>query len=151
MTPDIADSADLRADQAGMLKIKIVVGQPEVLQNVDYRHANVTEMPRLGSLQVNLFNCQDLIPGDSDGKSDPFLAITYFGQTLKTKVIKESLNPIYNQRLLFEAVPIFKLANHPPPLVIKVFDDDFIGSDFLGVTVVDLKKMNEQGHLKVNP
>lgn len=98
-----------------------------------------------------MFNAQNIIPGDDDGKSDPFLAATYFGNTQKTEVIKESLNPIYNTRLFLEAVPIFKLDNNPPPLVIKVFDKDLIGSDFLGVTVVDLKKMRDLGHLKVNP
>lgn len=56
-------------------------------------------MPKIGSLICNVYNCQDLIPGDDNGKSDPYLELTYYGKTVTTEIIQESLNPIYNTRL----------------------------------------------------
>jgi hypothetical protein len=38
-------------------------------------------------------------------------------------------------------IDVFDITKNPPPIIIKVFDEDLIGSDFLGTAVVDLKLM----------
>jgi hypothetical protein len=86
----------MRQDEAGMIKMKIVVGDVDFLKNNNYVHANVTESPSQGNIICNIFHCQNLIPGDDSGKSDPYLKINYYGKEVETVVIEDSLNPVYN-------------------------------------------------------
>ena len=51
---------------------------------------------------------------------------------------------------MLDNVPIYKLEGHPPPLSLKVFDDDLIGCDFMGLSIIDLKQMYQKGHLIKN-
>jgi Ca2+-dependent lipid-binding protein len=66
-------------------------------------------MPSQGNLICNVYNCQNLIPADSDGTSDPYVEVNYYGRKAKTQVIDDSINPIYNTRLVIDNVPIYKL------------------------------------------
>lgn len=43
--PDMAESPNMRDDQAGMIKMKVVIGDPRHLAQINYKHANETEMP----------------------------------------------------------------------------------------------------------
>lgn len=149
-TPDMAESPNMRDDEAGMIKMKIVIGPTRDLAQVTYKHANETEMPQMGNIICNIYNCQDLIPGDECGNSDPFITMNYYGKKQKTPVVEDSINPIFNCRLVLEDVPIFRLDGNPPPITLKIFDKDFIGEDFLGMSLVDLKEMYQKGHLTKN-
>ena len=66
-------------------------------------------MPENGNLIVNLYHALNLIPGDDTGNSDPYFVISYYGKEIKSSTIYESTNPIFNEKLCFENVPIFKL------------------------------------------
>ena len=118
--------------------------------DIKYQRANVTECPKKGTIICNIFNCQNLLPGDENGTSDPFLTATYYGQTVNTETIDDTLNPLFNQRIILKNIDVFDITKNPPPIIIKVFDEDLIGSDFLGTAVVDLKLMYQKGHLKFN-
>ena len=41
-------------------------------------------MPLMGNIICNIYNCQNLIPADSDGTSDPYMTCSYYGRTAKT-------------------------------------------------------------------
>ena len=43
--PDMAKAPNMRQDEAGMIKMKIVVGDVDFLRSNNYVHANVTESP----------------------------------------------------------------------------------------------------------
>lgn len=120
-TPDIAKSDGMRPDLAGTVKMQIHVGFSGTV-NIKYQRANVTECPKKGTIICNVFNCQNLLPGDENGTSDPFLTATYYGQTVKTETIEDTLNPLFNQRIVMKNIDIFDITKNPPPIIIKLFD-----------------------------
>lgn len=68
--------------------------------------------------------------------SDPYVMIILGLQSMKTKVIKNTLNPIWNERLML-SIP------HPvPPLKVQVFDKDtFSADDRMGEAEVDIQPL----------
>jgi len=89
-----------------------------------------------GSLHVSIIKATDLRSADSNGLSDPFVKIgTYdddsdFSSLAKGTVIKETLNPEWNQEFNID----LKAGNTRETLGIRVqvWDHDFISNDFLG-------------------
>ena len=45
--------------------------------------------------------------------------------------------------------PLFDIE-HSPPIIIKVFDDDTFGSDFMGGAVLDITHGIKEGFVKFN-
>uniref|UniRef100_A0A9J7YZL8 Extended synaptotagmin-like protein 1b n=1 Tax=Cyprinus carpio carpio TaxID=630221 RepID=A0A9J7YZL8_CYPCA len=89
-----------------------------------------------GMLRIHLVEAQNLVAKDNmmggmvKGKSDPYVKIQIGGETFKSQVIKENLNPTWNE--MYEVV----LTQLPgQELTLEVFDkdmdmnDDFMGSD----------------------
>uniref|UniRef100_A0A672MQX1 Extended synaptotagmin-1-like n=1 Tax=Sinocyclocheilus grahami TaxID=75366 RepID=A0A672MQX1_SINGR len=89
-----------------------------------------------GMLRIHLVEGQNLVAKDNmmggmvKGKSDPYVKIQIGGETFKSQVIKENLNPTWNE--MYEVV----LTQLPgQELTLEVFDkdmdmkDDFMGSD----------------------
>uniref|UniRef100_A0A673GS86 Zinc finger CCCH domain-containing protein 10-like n=1 Tax=Sinocyclocheilus rhinocerous TaxID=307959 RepID=A0A673GS86_9TELE len=88
-----------------------------------------------GMLRIHLVEGQNLVAKDNlmggmvKGKSDPYVKIQVGGETFKSQVIKENLNPVWNE--MYEVV-----LTHLPgqELTLEVFDrdmdmkDDFMGS-----------------------
>ncbi|OHT00693.1 hypothetical protein TRFO_32557 [Tritrichomonas foetus] len=80
-------------------------------------------------LHVKVCEAHDLIAADIGGKSDPYckLKLKSFGKkdkALKTKTIKETLDPVWNQE--------FDLTSKSPAddvLLISVYDKDKLGKD----------------------
>jgi len=89
-----------------------------------------------GKLHITLVKGDMLRPADPNGLADPWVAIgTYdddghFRSLKKSKVIKESLNPQWNEELEIELTP--GNLKHTEGLKFLVWDQDFISDDFLG-------------------
>jgi Ca2+-dependent lipid-binding protein len=74
-----------------------------------------------GSLELEILNAKNLISADTNGKSDPFLKVYLndleTGSIYKTKTIKKTLNPTWNEKTSLEilnrvnSVLIFKLRD----------------------------------------
>ncbi|KAI5095972.1 extended synaptotagmin-1 isoform X1, partial [Silurus meridionalis] len=86
-----------------------------------------------GVLRIHLKEAQALIAKDSfmggmvKGKSDPYVKIRVGGTTFKSRVIKENLNPVWNE--LYEVI----LTALPGQEVhFDLFDKDMDQDDFLG-------------------
>uniref|UniRef100_A0A672MX01 Extended synaptotagmin-1-like n=1 Tax=Sinocyclocheilus grahami TaxID=75366 RepID=A0A672MX01_SINGR len=90
-----------------------------------------------GMLRIHLVEGQNLVAKDNmmggmvKGKSDPYVKIQIGGETFKSQVIKENLNPTWNE--------MYELPGQE--LTLEVFDkdmdmkDDFMGSSYLNKTV----------------
>lgn len=64
--------------------------------------------------------------------SDPFCKLKYEGKIQKTNVVRENLNPEWNESFDFEYIPGASMN-------IEVFDWDFLGSnDFMGTVVINM-------------
>lgn len=103
------------------------------------------EVSTVGTLSVIVKEGRDL-PVMDRNSSDPYVKLRIGAQKKKTKVIKESLNPKWDEEFLFENVPI------SAKMVMSVFDEDKVGSDdTMGEAEIDLRteqtKSNSQpGH-----
>jgi len=87
-------------------------------------------------LVIGLLEGRNLAAKDSNGKSDPYVIVTNDKDKSKThhsKVISESLNPIWKESFMFE-------ITHIPDATLRfeVRDKDMIGSDFIGITTIPL-------------
>ncbi|TRY66346.1 hypothetical protein DNTS_024336 [Danionella cerebrum] len=89
-------------------------------------------MPK-GILRIHFLEAQDLVGKDTymggliKGKSDPYGVIQLGKQLFKSKVIKESLNPKWNE--------VYEVAVYNQPsqnMFIELFDEDTDKDDFLG-------------------
>ena len=98
---------------------------------------------------LHVYQLRDLPSADSSGSSDPYVKLHNFGssQILKTKTIKETLNPIFYESILFYHQ--FNEKKYAPPIILDIYDWDALDSDdFIGRAVTTLDKwempINEQ-------
>jgi hypothetical protein len=80
---------------------------------------------------INIYQARNLTPCDSDGTSDPFVKVTYLDRKHELKPVDSTLNPIYNERVVFQGIEI-PMLKESPPIIIEVWDNDPIGADFIG-------------------
>jgi hypothetical protein len=107
-------------DDAGV--IKIFVGVYNETNNIkrepfesDIGRSYVGE----GKLFVNLYQGKSILSGDEDGSSDPFVKAIFYGSAKESKVIEDTLNPIWYQRL---ELPAKIFQKEIPPIILKVYD-----------------------------
>ncbi|KMZ70853.1 ARF-GAP domain 13 [Zostera marina] len=68
--------------------------------------------------------------------SDPYVILTMGNQTMKTRVIKSNLNPIWNEKLMLS------IPNPIPPLRLQVYDKDkFTTDDRMGEAELDIQPL----------
>nr|GMD40958.1 synaptotagmin-5-like [Ipomoea batatas] len=105
------------------------------------------ELKPVGMLDVKLIQAKELTNKDLIGKSDPFAEV--FVRPLRarmknSKVISNSLNPIWNEHFEFEVEDI--ATQH---LTVKVYDDEGVqSSELIGCAQFPLKDL-EPGKVKV--
>ncbi|XP_072462226.1 multiple C2 and transmembrane domain-containing protein 1 isoform X4 [Notamacropus eugenii] len=97
--------------------------------------------PGMYQLDITLRRGQNLAARDRGGTSDPYVKFKIGGkEVFRSKIIHKNLNPVWEEKACI-------LIDHPrEPLYIKVFDydfglqDDFMGSAFLDLTLLELKR-----------
>ncbi|XP_044204052.1 extended synaptotagmin-1 isoform X2 [Thunnus albacares] len=95
-----------------------------------------------GVLRIHLLDAQNLVAKDNlmggmvKGKSDPYVKINIGGTTFKSHVIKENLNPTWNE--MYEVV----LNEHSnQEIQFEAFDKDLDSDDFLGRFSIKLNEV----------
>ncbi|KFW07755.1 Dysferlin, partial [Eurypyga helias] len=88
-------------------------------------------------LRCYLYQARDLIAMDKDSFSDPYAIVSFLHQSQKTVVIKNTLNPTWDQTLIFYEIEIFgdpqNVSDSPPNIVVEIYDHDTYGADeFMG-------------------
>ncbi|XP_020090459.1 C2 and GRAM domain-containing protein At1g03370 isoform X2 [Ananas comosus] len=87
-------------------------------------------------LIVQVIEARNLLAMDSNGLSDPYAKLQLGKQRSKTKVIKENLNPTWNEEFSF------RVGDLNDELTIYVLDEDkYFADDFLGQVKVSLTKV----------
>ncbi|XP_032873183.1 multiple C2 and transmembrane domain-containing protein 1 isoform X1 [Amblyraja radiata] len=114
----------------------------QVLGSSDVDHLSASA----GMYQLNILlkSGHKLAVRDRGGTSDPYVKIKIAGREIfRSRIIHKSLNPVWN-----EDISIL-MENITEPLYIKVFDydfglhDDFMGSAYLELTNLELKRPTE--------
>ncbi|KAH0665243.1 hypothetical protein KY285_026449 [Solanum tuberosum] len=82
----------------------------------------------------------DLPPADIGGKADPYVVLIMKKAQIKskTRVVNESLNPVWNQTFDF----VLEDGLHDM-LMLEVWDHDTFGKDFMGKCILTLKRETE--------
>ncbi|XP_075711726.1 dysferlin isoform X3 [Rhinoderma darwinii] len=84
-------------------------------------------------LRCYLYQARNLIPMDKDSFSDPYAIVSFLHQSQKTVVVKSTLNPTWDQTLIFHEIEIFGdpaiVAEIPPSIVVEIYDHDTYGAD----------------------
>uniref|UniRef100_A0A8B9EGZ2 Dysferlin n=1 Tax=Anser cygnoides TaxID=8845 RepID=A0A8B9EGZ2_ANSCY len=79
-------------------------------------------------LRCYMYQARDLIAMDKDSFSDPYAIVSFLHQSQKTVVIKNTLNPTWDQTLIFYEIEIFgdpqKVSDSPPNIVVEIYDHD---------------------------
>ncbi|OXB55867.1 UNVERIFIED_CONTAM: hypothetical protein H355_002984, partial [Colinus virginianus] len=88
-------------------------------------------------LRCYMYQARDLAAMDKDSFSDPYAIVSFLHQSQKTVVIKNTLNPTWDQTLIFYEIEIFgdpkNVSDCPPNIVVEIYDHDTYGADeFMG-------------------
>ncbi|KAK1420323.1 hypothetical protein QVD17_21831 [Tagetes erecta] len=89
----------------------------------------------IGMIKVNVVSGNDLVIRDVMS-SDPYVLLSLGTQSVKTRVIKNNLNPVWNEKLMLS------IPHDVPPLIVNVFDKDkFTNDDFMGEAEIDIRPL----------
>jgi len=91
-----------------------------------------------GVLSVTVISGEDLPAMDMNGKSDPYvvLSLKKSKTKYKTRVVNESLNPVWNQTFDF----VVEDGLHDM-LILEVYDHDTFRRDYMGRCILTLTKV----------
>ncbi|KAL3362851.1 hypothetical protein AABB24_012254 [Solanum stoloniferum] len=98
-----------------------------------------------GVLSVTVISAEDLAPTDLMGKADPYVVVTMKKTETKnkTRVVPESLNPVWNQTFDF----VVEDGLHDM-LILEVWDHDTFGKDYMGRCILTLTRVLMEGEYK---
>uniref|UniRef100_A0A8C1DB58 Myoferlin like n=1 Tax=Cyprinus carpio carpio TaxID=630221 RepID=A0A8C1DB58_CYPCA len=84
-------------------------------------------------LRVYAYQAKNLLPMDKDSFSDPYVYVSFLHVSKTTEIVKSSLNPTWDQTLIFDDIEIYgdpqTIAHNPPSVVLEVYDNDQVGKD----------------------
>ncbi|XP_047168935.1 synaptotagmin-5 isoform X1 [Vigna umbellata] len=98
-----------------------------------------------GVLSVTVVSAEELPATDFLGKSDPFVVLTLKKAETKnkTRVVNDSLNPVWNQTFDF----VVEDGLHDM-LIVEVWDHDTFGKDYMGRCILTLTRVILEGEYK---
>lgn len=141
-----ADQAvsSLTEDHAGIMRVKVSCGierqfgrhMPPWFNNSKLLKPSFTPI----ILVCNLFQAKGLLSSDESGYSDPIVQLYHFGSTSQSAMFPNTLNPIWNQRMIMRT---YMVGNYIPSAIINVWDkdEDWLGKrnfEFLGYALVNV-------------
>ncbi|XP_022764781.1 probable ADP-ribosylation factor GTPase-activating protein AGD11 [Durio zibethinus] len=89
----------------------------------------------IGLVKVNVVKGTNLAVRDMV-TSDPYVILALGQQSVKTRVIKNNLNPVWNESLMLS------IPENIPPLKVLVYDKDtFSSDDFMGDAEIDIQPL----------
>ncbi|ESO87159.1 hypothetical protein LOTGIDRAFT_91451, partial [Lottia gigantea] len=120
------------------------------LDNSEYGILNVRVCYRMDAhtLLVEVLSAKDVIPLDANGLSDPFVLVQLLPEHVfpnvsvqSTKVIKKTLNPLFEETFEFTINPI-QCQRHGATLLFTVMDHDLVfQNDFAGEAYLSMAEI----------
>ncbi|KAG5267056.1 hypothetical protein AALO_G00239370 [Alosa alosa] len=84
-------------------------------------------------LRVYVYQARNLLAMDKDSFSDPYVHVSFLHVSKTTETITGTLNPTWDQTLIFDNVEIYgnpkSIAHYPPSVVLELYDRDQVGKD----------------------
>ncbi|PSS02580.1 FT-interacting protein [Actinidia chinensis var. chinensis] len=96
-------------------------------------------------LVVEVVDAHDLMPKDGQGSVSPFVEVDFKNQFSRTRTVQKSLNPIWNQKLLFHFDKTKN--NHHQPIQVSVYNErrPIPGRNFLGRVRIPCSNIVKEG------
>jgi len=91
-------------------------------------------------LFIHVHSARDLAAMDYGKSSDPFCEVQVCGLKQTTKVINETLNPVWDEVFCFPLHSSMKLSTET--LCVTLYDWDLIGNDFLGWVELPMNELD---------
>lgn len=86
-------------------------------------------------LRVYVYQARNMASMDKDSFSDPYAHISFLHLSKTTEKLRATLNPTWDQTLIFSDVEIYgdpqNIAQAPPEVVFEFYDNDQVGKDEL--------------------
>ncbi|KAM5244031.1 myoferlin isoform 2-T2 [Hipposideros larvatus] len=101
-------------------------------------------------LRCYIYQARNLMALDKDSFSDPYAHVSFLHRSKTTEIIHSTLNPTWDQTIIFEEIEIYgepqTVLQNPPKVIIELFDHDQVGKDeFLGRSMCSpLVKLNSE-------
>ncbi|NXY45830.1 FR1L4 protein, partial [Ceuthmochares aereus] len=88
-------------------------------------------------LRAHLYQARGILPADDNGLSDPFARVVFSTHCQTTRMLEETLSPMWNELLLFDQLIVDgkkeELKTETPIIIVNVFSHNKFGSpEFLG-------------------
>uniref|UniRef100_A0A8C3Y454 C2 domain-containing protein n=1 Tax=Catharus ustulatus TaxID=91951 RepID=A0A8C3Y454_CATUS len=88
-------------------------------------------------LRAHLYQARGILPADDNGLSDPFARVVFSTHCQTTRMLEETLSPVWNELLLFDQLIIDgkkeELKTETPIIIINLFSHNKFGApEFLG-------------------
>uniref|UniRef100_A0AAY4D2T6 C2 domain-containing protein n=1 Tax=Denticeps clupeoides TaxID=299321 RepID=A0AAY4D2T6_9TELE len=84
-------------------------------------------------LRVYVYQARSLLAMDKDSFSDPYAHVSFLHLSKTTEIIKATLNPTWDQTLIFDDIEICGnpqiIVQNPPSVVMELYDSDQVGKD----------------------
>ncbi|XP_006147705.1 myoferlin isoform X2 [Tupaia chinensis] len=101
-------------------------------------------------LRCYIYQARNLMALDKDSFSDPYAHVSFLHRSKTTEIIHSTLNPTWDQTIIFDEVEIYgepqAVLQNPPKVIMELFDNDQVGKDeFLGRSICPpLVKLNSE-------
>ncbi|XP_011843862.1 PREDICTED: myoferlin isoform X1 [Mandrillus leucophaeus] len=101
-------------------------------------------------LRCYVYQARNLLALDKDSFSDPYAHVCFLHRSKTTEIIHSTLNPTWDQTIIFDEVEIYgepqTVLQNPPKVIMELFDNDQVGKDeFLGRSIFSpLVKLNSE-------
>ncbi|KAF3955380.1 hypothetical protein CMV_019397 [Castanea mollissima] len=127
---------------------KVIKSGVNGLESVENEKAAIQKKREViirGVLSVTVISAEDLPAVDLMGKADPYVVLTMKKSDIrnKTRVVNESLNPVWNQTFDF----VVEDGLHDM-LILEVWDHDTFGKDYMGRCILTLTRVILEGEYK---
>uniref|UniRef100_Q9NZM1-5 Isoform 5 of Myoferlin n=1 Tax=Homo sapiens TaxID=9606 RepID=Q9NZM1-5 len=84
-------------------------------------------------LRCYVYQARNLLALDKDSFSDPYAHICFLHRSKTTEIIHSTLNPTWDQTIIFDEVEIYgepqTVLQNPPKVIMELFDNDQVGKD----------------------
>jgi Ca2+-dependent lipid-binding protein len=98
-------------------------------------------------INIRILEASDLIPSSSSGVANPLCVVRVIDKTEKTKVMKKTLSPIWDQSFTFEFEGLTKQRLENATITIEVWDHSyFLPTVLIGAYEIDLTTVYFQKH-----
>ena len=85
------------------------------------------------TIVANIYMTRYLVPGDSNGSSDPYTVLSIYQDKKQTSVKDNCVNGVWNENLIYENVMMdINDKSTWPVMLLTVMDKDVVSSDMLG-------------------